>query len=109
MNTTTARCGHSVPAEGAPNSGARRACEKRTCGNPRCESGLPAKFTDAECEAYCHLHDMGVRGWMVDLLNKKVHDDTDAEFPSLVAFLTFHENAALTAAEIESRYEQELQ
>lgn len=94
MNTTTARCGHAVPAEGSPNSGARRACEQRTCGKPRCESRLPApKFTDAECEAYCQLHAMGIRGWLVDLATKMVHDDEEHEFPSLLSFLDFHVNA----------------
>ncbi len=36
MNHTTARCGCSVIAVGAPGSLARRAVESRTCGKPRC-------------------------------------------------------------------------
>lgn len=55
MNYTTARCGHQIIAEGAPGSSARKACERRTCGKPRCVSGLPAKFTDRECEAYVFM------------------------------------------------------
>jgi hypothetical protein len=51
---------------------------------------LPAKFSDAECEAYCHLQDCGVRGWLVDMVNKSVvfidDDDKQHRFASLVQF-----------------------
>ncbi len=90
MNTTIAKCGCSVTAEGAPGSGARRACEARTCNKPRCRSRLPEKFTDTECEIYCHLHDTGCRGWLIDLLNKSVvyvdSQDIMHNFPSLRTF-----------------------
>jgi hypothetical protein len=55
MNTVKASCGHYVIAEGAPGSSARKAQEKRTCGKARCESRLPDKFTDRECEAYVFM------------------------------------------------------
>ena len=87
MNHTRASCGHSVIAEGAPGSSARKACERRTCGLPRCRSGLPAKFTQAECEAYCTLLDMGVRGWTVDRLTKDVLTAEGEKWVGLVEFL----------------------
>lgn len=31
MNTISAKCGHAVPAVGAPHSDARRACERSLC------------------------------------------------------------------------------
>ena len=90
MNTITARCGHSVPAVGTPGSMARRAAESRTCDAPRCRSRLPAKFTDAECEAYCRLQDRQIRGWLVDMLTKRVtcfpEGNPPVEFSSLVTF-----------------------
>lgn len=69
MNQTQASCGHSVVAVGAPGSMARRAQERRHCGQPRCRSGLPKKFTDAECEAFCHMSDCRI-SFTVDLLDK---------------------------------------
>jgi len=36
MNHTTASCGHSVIAAGAPGSDARKAQESQPCGNPHC-------------------------------------------------------------------------
>ena len=41
-----------------------------TCGSPRCESGLPRKFSDRECEAYVWLLDKP--SWLVDLIDKSV-------------------------------------
>lgn len=70
MNYTKAFCGHDVIAVGAPGSSARRAAESRHCGEPRCESGLPRKFSDRECAAYVWLRHRGVDGWSVDLLSK---------------------------------------
>jgi hypothetical protein len=93
MNMTLAKCGHQVPAEGAPNSMARRACESRPCSLPRCCSGLSAKFTDEECEIYCYLHDTGCRGWLVDMVNKSVvyidANDVQHTFRSLKQFETY--------------------
>lgn len=88
MNSIQARCGHSIPAIGSPGSLARRAAESRTCGRFRCESGLAAKFTEDECEAYCWLRRMGVRGWSVDMVTKDVvleRDGKSERFASLVS------------------------
>lgn len=85
MNHTIASCGCSVISVGAPGSMARRAQERRPCDKPRCRSGLPKKFTDEECEAYCRLLDSGVMGWIVDLLTKRV-DTHQATYKDLVEF-----------------------
>lgn len=90
MNHTKASCGHLVIAEGAPNSSARRAQERRTCELPRCKSGLPKKFTDRECAAYVWLHGRGIRPWVVDLLNKSVCNGRGEMFVSLVEFALHH-------------------
>jgi hypothetical protein len=82
MNTTTARCGHPVPAVGDPGSRARRAAERRTCDSPRCRSGLPPKFTDEECKQYLHLVDLGV-GFLVDNVDKSVLLADGRKFASL--------------------------
>ena len=86
MNTTTAKCGCSVPAVGAPGSYARREQEKRHCGKDRCRSGLSQRFTNAECAAYCRLYDFDVRGWVVDLITKKVHCCDGVTYKSLIEF-----------------------
>lgn len=87
MNYTKASCGCDVIAVGAPGSMARYAVERRPCDKPRCRSRLPEKFSDAECEAYCHLSNRGAR-FLVDLLDKSVivlrDDDTEIEFASLI-------------------------
>lgn len=83
MNHTTASCGHQVPAEGAPGSRARREQEKRHCGLSRCESGLPAKFTDRECAAYVWMWEK--THWTIDLMTKRVHLP-GKEFPNLIEF-----------------------
>jgi hypothetical protein len=93
MNATTASCGCPVPAVGAPNSSARRAVESRPCDKPRCRSNLPAKFTDAECEAFCLLHEAGC-AFMVDHLTRSVYmrvgtpgNEREEEFTDLLAAL----------------------
>lgn len=94
METINARCGHPVPAVGTPGSMARRAAMARTCEHPRCQSGLPAKFTDAECAAYVRLSRSRFRGWTVDYVDKSVawggtksHPQT--EHTSLVTFAAY--------------------
>jgi hypothetical protein len=84
MNYIKARCGHDVPAVGAPGSMARKAAERRACGLPRCESGLPDKFTDRECAAWVWM--WGRMNWIVDLATKGVVDATERKFPSLIEF-----------------------
>lgn len=86
MNTTKASCGCTITAVGDPGSMAREAQEKWwNCGKPRCESRLPAKFTDRECAAYVWLHQRCIRGWVVDMITKKVTCYVQAEdFPSLI-------------------------
>ena len=34
--------------------------------------GLPAKFTEEERDCYQWLYDCGIKGWLVDLLDKSV-------------------------------------
>jgi len=87
VNHTTASCGCSVVAVGAPNSLARRAQEQRTCGKPRCRSGLPKKFTDEECEAWCWIVDHGIP-WSINMINKRAMDPTGdpVEYKNLVEF-----------------------
>lgn len=94
MNHTTASCGCSIPAIGALGSMARRVQELRPCNKPRCRSGLPKKFTDAEREAWCWLTDCGVTGWTVCYVGKRVWEMPDNEavlvktatYPGLVEF-----------------------
>lgn len=70
-----AKCGHEIESyRDAP----------RSCGAPRCTSGLPLKFTDRECAAYMWLVDRGGSGWIVDLLTKKVHDANGREHADLI-------------------------
>lgn len=88
MNHVKARCGHLVPAVGAPGSAARKDCERRTCGSPRCESGLPAKFTDRECAAYVWMWD--TPPWVVDLIDKTVRTGSGTKYANLVEFATHH-------------------
>lgn len=88
MNYTTAKCGHSVPAEGAPGSMARRACESRHCGLPRCESRLPAKFSDRECAAYVWMW-ARLNTWLVDLLDKTVNT-SKKKYANLIEFAHEH-------------------
>lgn len=87
-NYTTARCGHQVIAKGAEGSIARKACEKRTCGADRCESGLPRKFTDRECAAYVWMYD--TPPWTVDLLDKTVRAGDGTKYANLVDFAKHH-------------------
>lgn len=47
---------------------------------------LPAKFSDAEREAYKWLYDCQVDGWSVDLATKKVFSLDGGYFNSLVEF-----------------------
>lgn len=95
MNTIKAKCGHYVPAEGAPGSSARKAQEKRTCGNARCESRLPDKFTDRECEAYVwawEAYNVSTP-WAVDLGTKRVTQfkkNKNKHYVSLIEFAEFH-------------------
>lgn len=84
VNYTNASCGHSVPAIGAPGSMARRAAETRHCGLPRCESKLPAKFTDRECAAYVWMWNRGAP-WLVDLADKTV-ETPRTKYASLIEF-----------------------
>ena len=84
MNHITAHCGHQVPAEGAPGSRVRREQEKRHCGMPRCESGLPAKFTDRECAAYLWMWTKPP--WTVDLATKAVRMGNGRKFDNLIEF-----------------------
>ncbi len=87
MIYTTASCGCSIVAVGSPYSQARLASESRHCGKPRCEAGLPAKFTDQECGAYCWLKHRGFKNWSVDLLTKECRmekGDSAVTFASLV-------------------------
>lgn len=89
MNYTTASCGHSVPAVGAPGSLARQRVESRPCVRPRCQSKLPAHFSDDECDAWIYLRDCDVREWTVDLLTRTVADwsgDAPVMFTGLVEF-----------------------
>lgn len=55
---------------------------------------LPPKFTDQERYAYKWLRDCQIRGWIVDLLTKRVTfvDEHDClhQFNSLVSFAEFH-------------------
>jgi hypothetical protein len=84
VNYTTARCGCQVVAVGAPGSLVRRSIESRHCGKPRCESGLPGKFTDRECAAYVWLHHVSY-AWSVDYLDKSATDHIHNErYPSLI-------------------------
>lgn len=90
MNHTTASCGCSVIAVGAPGSLARRVQELRSCEKPRCRSGLPDKFTDEECEAWCWLKDNGITGWSVCVITKLCWEypepDYSRRYPGLVEF-----------------------
>ena len=53
MNHTTALCGHSVPAYGAPGSPARYRCENEPCDECRRRNTWNAvQMYVAECEAY---------------------------------------------------------
>ncbi len=88
MNYTTARCGHSVPAVGEEGSLARFACERRTCGLPRCQSGLPENFTDRECAAYMWMYDKPT--WTVDLLKKTVRTGKGKTYKNLIEFAAAH-------------------
>lgn len=91
MNFTIARCGHTVAAEGAPGSMARKACEDRTCGRARCRSGLPKKFTDAECDAYVFLADIQYEiGFVVSLINKSVLDGDGVRHASIIDLAKQH-------------------
>lgn len=93
MNTTTASCGCQIPALGAPGSMVRSAIESQHCGKPRCESGLPKKFTDRECAAYVWLLHRGIRGWSVDMVTKDVlvpKGDSYCTFTSLVSAAQHH-------------------
>ena len=85
MNHVTASCGHQVPAEGAPGSMARKAQERRHCGMPRCESGLPAKFSDRECAAYVWMWNQH-GPWLIDVVNKKVWGHDGNWFENLIEF-----------------------
>jgi hypothetical protein len=89
MTYTRARCGHQVCADGSPGSAARRACESRACGAPRCESGLPTKFTDRECAAYVWLWKLKVGPWTVDLLTKNVKTP-ETGYANLIEFAQYH-------------------
>jgi hypothetical protein len=88
MNYTTARCGHQVVAEGAPGSSARKACENRTCDSPRCESMLPAWFTDRECAAYVWMY--AKTPWTVNLLDKTVKTGSGKRYANLIEFAKHH-------------------
>lgn len=85
MNQVEASCGHLVPAAGTPNSRVRKAQKRSPCQSPRCQSRLPVKFTDAECEAYVWLIDAGVRPWLVDLVTKEVNT-WSRKYASLIHF-----------------------
>lgn len=61
----------------------------RTTASCRYRSGLPKKFTDEECEAWCWLWDCGIKGWSVDYADKTVRDHSgshDGDWLSLVEF-----------------------
>lgn len=88
MNHIQASCGHMVPAEGSPGSFARLAAERRHCGKPRCESGLPAKFSDRECTAWAWLKHCYFRGWSVDLKTREVHTAGGRSYIGLIEYAT---------------------
>ncbi len=93
MNQTIARCGHPVIAVGAPGSLARQAVEGRHCGLPRCESGLPKKFTDRECAAFVWLRHRGFKNWSVDMVSKDCRmekGDRYVTFINLCSAATYH-------------------
>lgn len=55
--------------------------------NPRDRrDDLPAKFSEAEREAYKWLYDCQIIGWSVDLVTKKVFSLDGGYFNSLVEF-----------------------
>lgn len=87
MNYTQARCGHPILAIGAPGSTVRRMLETRPCSRPRCQSELPDKFSDAECEAYIVLMRVEKLNFLVDLVTKRVHAvyrGKEHDFPNLL-------------------------
>jgi hypothetical protein len=88
MNYMPAKCGHLVPAVGAPGSLARRAVEGRHCSLPRCQSQLPEKFTDRECAAYVWM--WSKPPWMVDMKDKSVRTGAGKRYASLIEFAKAH-------------------
>lgn len=97
--TVEALCGHpvEVPASAKPGGSCERAARGRPCPAPRCQTGLPGKFTDAECDAYHRLTSkvIGDRrfpwtAFLVDMVDKSVFANSrhgrSTRFPDLVSF-----------------------
>ena len=82
MNTVKLSCGCIEPADGSPGSAARKSQKRRKCRKPRCRSGLPAKFSDRECAAYCWLY--GRMTFVADLVDKTVRTEAGTRYTNLV-------------------------
>jgi hypothetical protein len=95
-----------VVAVGADGSYARRAQQQRTCGAARCQSRLPTKFTDEECDAYLFCWD-NASAWTVDYVTKEVTHHWDehsgvSKYANLIEFAK-HLEALEPATEQDTR------